>query len=121
MSVETKSKSNSPATSRTSLISSSVGVELGISHYVDGLAELEGDTEALGDTDALGDGDALADRDGDGDGLRLTDADGDELGDGEADGLADWLTVVIVGDCQRPSASTIPILPFVFRTIEPLP
>lgn len=83
--------------------------------------------EELGETDALGLTDSDADPDGDTDALGLTlgepDADGlrEAEGDAEPDGDTDGDTVVIVGDCQRPSASTIEMPPAVRITIEPLP
>lgn len=88
---------------------------VGIPHYADGLALALGDR--LGDVDR--DAEAL----GLSDGETETEAEalGDELGEAECDGLADWLTVVIVGVCHNPSASTIRIPPARISAIDPLP
>lgn len=81
----------------------------------DGLGDSLGLTEALGE----GDNEALAL----GDALREAEALGDRLADGdtEAEGDTLWLTVVIVGVCHNPSASTMRIPPARIITIEPLP
>lgn len=83
MSVATRVVLNSPATSRTLSISSSLMSTVGIPHYADGLADALGLTEALG----LSDGDPLADglTESEAEALGLTDALGDALDDGDAD------------------------------------
>lgn len=68
--------------------------------------------EALGDLDALGDFEG--DSEALGDVLKLDELDGEP----ELDGLTDWLTVVVVIACQRPSASTLAPLSM---AIEPMP
>src|SRR5688500_6994816 len=73
--------------------------------YADGLGEALGLSDALGETE--GDTLALGDTDGEAEALGDTDA----LGDTEAEGDTLCLTVVIVGVCHNPSASTMRIPP----------
>ena len=76
-----------------------------------GLAELDG----LADPDGLAE--PLGDTDNEPDELGDTEVDGDT----ECDGDADWLAVVMVGVCHRPSVSTKRVPPAVRNTIDPCP
>jgi hypothetical protein len=94
-------------------------------HYADGLALALGDT--LAEPEALGLAEALGLSEGDPDALGDTLGEPDALGEAEAEGETDALgdalalTVVIVGVCHRPSASTTRIPPARIITMLPLP
>jgi hypothetical protein len=83
--------------------------------YALGLAEADGLTLADGDWLAEGLTEREAEAEGETEALR------DAEGLTEALGLTEGLTVVMVGDCQLPSASTTWKLPAGSSAIEPLP